>query len=167
MVLDAIASARSAAAFASLAACSTRLAAACAAAAACCDFWLAASAREAAWSARFAALIARCAGSGSFDEQPVSNERANTAPASPTSFEDFLSNPSILFLLGIAGAEKFATPALRTLTLSHKFRLPCKTLFCEDLAICAREDTIIHQKQDVTSGCEELHFVARRISFSR
>src|SRR6516162_11547437 len=94
MLLAAIASARSAAAFASLAACSTRLAAACEEADACCAFWLAASAREAAWSARLAALIARCAGSGAF-EQPAINERANTAPANRTSLQDLVINPSI------------------------------------------------------------------------
>src|SRR5579885_1912170 len=94
MVFAAIASARSAAALASLAACSTRLAAAWAEAAACWAFWLAASAREAAWSARFAAFTARCAGSGAF-EQPAINERANTAPANPTSLQDFVINPSI------------------------------------------------------------------------
>ena len=95
MVLAAIASARSAAAFASLAACSTRLAAACEEAAACCAVWLAASAREAAWSARLAALTARCSGVGSFDEQPAINERANTAPANPTSLQDLVITPSI------------------------------------------------------------------------
>jgi hypothetical protein len=100
MVLAAIASARSAAAFASLAACCTRAAAACEEAAACCAVWLAACAREAAWSARLAALTARCSGVGSFDEQPTTNERANTtAPANPTSLQDFVINPSIFVLL--------------------------------------------------------------------
>src|SRR5215475_4549134 len=128
MLLAAIASARSAAALASLAACSTRLAAACEEAAACCAFWLAASAREAAWSARLAALIARCAGSGAF-EQPAINERANTAPANPTSLQDFVINPSISSSWNCAVNRQYSLlPSRNDLIFVSNPRLSCKPI---------------------------------------
>jgi hypothetical protein len=84
---------------ASAAACSTLLAEAWAEAAACWALVEALSAREAAASAWLAALVARSAGSGWLEQPPIS-ERANAAPpTSPSSFDVFPVNPSILFLL--------------------------------------------------------------------
>jgi hypothetical protein len=84
---------------ASAAACSTLLAEACAEAAACWALVEALSARVAAASAWLAALVARSAGSGP-EEQPPTSERAKAAPpTSPSSFDVFPINPSILFLL--------------------------------------------------------------------
>src|ERR1700751_424690 len=98
-VFAAMASARSAAALASAAACSTLLAEACAEAAACWALVEALSAREAAASACLAGLVARSPGSGCDEHPPISEKAKAAPPTSPSSFDVFPIDPSILFLL--------------------------------------------------------------------